>query len=61
MPEQWLSRFIMLTENNIEAGWKTRLIERSKSLRSSPETKLIFNPLNTNEEDSEVSMSTFLE
>ena len=61
MQEQWLNRFIMLTENNIESGWKTKLIDGSRSLRSSPETKLTFTPLHTDEEDSDVSMSTFLE
>jgi hypothetical protein len=61
MPEQWLARFIMLTENNIEAGWKKKLVASSGSLRSSPETRLTFTPLNTDDEDSDMSMSTFLE
>jgi len=61
MPEQWLARFIMLTENNIEAGWKKKLVAGSASLKSSPETRLTFTPLHTDDEDSDMSMSTFLE
>jgi len=56
-----LARFIMLTENNIEAGWKKKLVAGSASLKSSPETRLTFTPLHTDDEDSDMSMSTFLE
>lgn len=62
MPEQWLARFLMLIENNIEANWKKKLVAKCKSLRSYPETMLTFNPpLHKDNENGDMTMSSFLE